>query len=112
MVSLVKGYVSKVEGVVNPPYGENMLEFFLAQAASGDEKAFKFVPRNLCGVLLHHMQRLNQKQRTEPLINTDQHEIVTRLVEKISSIHHIRNEEGSHVALTAGIDGTVIVKSY
>ena len=58
-MSLVKGYVSNVEGVVNPPYNANVLDFFLALAASGDEKAFKFVSGNLCGVLLRHIQRLN-----------------------------------------------------
>ena len=112
MVSLVKGYVSKAEGAVNTPYGANLLDLFLALAASGYEKAFKFVSRNLCGVLLHHMQSLNQKQRTETFTNIDQHEIVTRLGKKIASIRHIINEDGSCVAFTADIDGTVIVKLY
>ena len=89
-----------------------MLDFLLALAPNGDEKAFKFVSGNLCGVLLRHMQHLDQKQRTKPFTNIDQHEIVTRLGEQIARIRHIRNEEGSCVAFTAGIDGTVIVKSY
>ena len=61
IVSLVKGYVSKVEGVVNTTYGAKVLEFFLDMAAIGDKKAFKFVSGNLCGVSLRHMKRLNQK---------------------------------------------------
>ena len=89
-----------------------MLDLFLALAASGDEKAFKFVSGNLSGFLLCHMQRLNQKQRTKPFINIDQHEIVTRLGEKFARICHIRNEERSRVAFAADIYGTVIVKSY
>ena len=40
MVSLVTGYLSKVKGVVNPPYGEKLLDFFLDLATSGDEKVF------------------------------------------------------------------------
>ena len=40
MVSLVKGYLSKVKGVVNNPYGEKVLDFFLALYASGDKNAF------------------------------------------------------------------------
>ena len=66
----------------------------------------------MCGVLLHHMQRLNHKHHTKPFINIDQHEIVTRLGKKIAKNCHRRNEEGSRVVFTAGIDGTSIVKSY
>ena len=61
MVSLVKGYVSKFEGLVNPPYGTKVLELFLDLAAIGDKKAFKFVSGNMCGVLLLHMKHLNHK---------------------------------------------------
>ena len=112
MVSLVKGYLSKVKGVVDPPYEANVLDFLLALSANGDEKAFKFVSGNLSGFLLCHMQRLNQKQRIDPFIKIYQHEILTRLDEHIARIRHIRNEEGNRDAFTAGIDDKVIVNSY
>ena len=89
-----------------------MLDFLLALAPNGDEKAFKFVSGNLSGFLLCHMQRLNQKQRIDPFIKIYQHEILTRLDEHVARIRHIRNEEGNRVAFTAGIDDKVIVNSY
>ena len=61
IVILVKGYVSKVKGAVNHPYNETVLEFFLDLDVSGDKKAFEFVSGNICGVLLRHMQCINQK---------------------------------------------------
>ena len=61
IVILVKGYVSKVKGAVNHPYNETVLDFFLDLDVSGDKKAFEFVSGNICGVLLRHMQRINQK---------------------------------------------------
>ena len=112
MLILVKGCVSKSEGVVNHPYSVKVLEFFLALDASGDQKEFKFLSGNMCGVLLRHIQRLNHKQRTKPFINIDQREIVTRLGKQIASICHRRNEESGCVAFTASIYGAVIVKSY
>ena len=55
MVSLIKGYVSKVYGVVNPPNSEKVLAPFLDLATSTDETAFEFVSGNMCGVSLRHM---------------------------------------------------------
>ena len=98
--------------MANLPYGVKVLDFFSVLATSADEKSFEFVSRNLSGVSLIHMQHLNQKQRTEPFIKIDQHEIVTRLGGKIARICHIRNEEVSRVSFTAGIDVTVNMKSY
>ena len=112
MVSLVKAYVSKGEGVVNPPYSSKVLDFFLALTASGYDKAFEFVSGNLHEVLLHHMQQLNHKQLTKPLINIYQHEIVTLLGKQMARIRCISNDEVSRVVSTASIDGIVIVKSY
>ena len=83
MVSLVNGYASKFGGVVNNPYGAKVLEFFSALATSGENSAFEFVSRNLCGVSLYHMQHLNKKQLTKPFIIIDQHEILTHLDEKL-----------------------------
>ena len=43
VVHLMRGYVSKVEGVKNPKYGSKVLNFMLALAASGDKKAFEYL---------------------------------------------------------------------
>ena len=38
MLSLFKIYVSKVEGVVNPPYSAKLLDLLLTIFPSGDKK--------------------------------------------------------------------------
>ena len=67
----------RTKGLVKSIYSANVLDFFLALATSGDEKAFEFVSGNLCGILLHYMQGINKKKRTNPFININYHEIVT-----------------------------------
>ena len=79
MMSLVKVYVSKVEGLVNTPYVTKVLYLFLDLAISEDKKASESVSGNLCGVLLRNIHHLRHKQLTEPFINIDQYQIVTRL---------------------------------
>ena len=63
-----------------------MLELFLALDARGEEKALAFVSGNMCGVLLSHIQHLNQKHRTDTFINIDQHGIVALLGKHIERI--------------------------
>ena len=58
IVTLVKAYVAKVEGVDNPHYGSKVLNFFMALAASGDKKAFEYVSGNLCDVSLRWIKTL------------------------------------------------------
>ena len=50
IMSLFKGYISKNEGVVYPPYSAKVLEYFLTLAASGDKKTFNFLSGNMCDV--------------------------------------------------------------
>ena len=59
--SLLKSYISKVDGVSNPQYGTDILNFFLAFSSSGDKEDFYFVSCNLCGVSLSWIKILQQR---------------------------------------------------
>ena len=52
LTSIFKVYVSKVDGVLNPQYGTDVLKISLSLSASGDKKEFEFVSGKLCGVSL------------------------------------------------------------
>ena len=112
VVSLAKGYVAKVEGHSNPPYGAKVLNFLLALAASGDTKSFQFVSGNLCSVSLRQIQRITAKARSSPFIDLSQDDVMSRLTEQFRKIRAARRDSTSRVSFTAGIDGTVLVKSY
>ena len=89
-----------------------MLNFLLALAASGDTKSFQFVSGNLCSVSLRQIQRLTAKARSSPFIDLSQDDVMSRLTEQFRKIRAARRDSTSRVSFTAGIAGTVLVKSY
>ena len=71
VVTLAHTYVSKCNGVSNPPYSTKVLIFFMALSAGGNKVAFELVSGNLCGASLRHMQRLACKIRSKSFIDLD-----------------------------------------
>ena len=115
IVCLMRAFVAKSEGTVNPPYGAKVLNFMLAMA-SGNKKGFEFVSANLCSVSLRHIERLTRERRPPPFIGIDQAEMVNRLKNHFARIREKRTKSSpslsSRIAFTAGFDGTVLVKSF
>ena len=112
VVSLTNVYVVKCEGIPNPPYGAKLLIFLLSLCAGGSKASFEFVYGNLCAVPLCHMKVLCARRRTKPFIDLDLNDIVNRLSDHIVEIRKQRSDPYSCVALTAGFDGTILVKKY
>jgi hypothetical protein len=52
VICMMKRYVAKCEGSSNHPYSPEVLNFWLALAASGNHKGFEYVSANLCPISL------------------------------------------------------------
>ena len=112
LTSIYKAYAVKVDGVPNPHYGTDVLNFFLALSAIGEKKAFEFVSGNLCGVPLSRMKTIAAKRRSYQFIGLPRDDIIDLLLSRISRICTGRNDPKSRVAFTAGIGITDLVKAY
>ncbi len=80
-----------------------------------NQKGFEYVSANLCSVSLGHIKPLTRERRPAPFIDIDGNEIVNRLRMHLAQIREKRKQAGSpihHIAFTAGLDGTVLVKSF
>ena len=102
----------KVDGVPNPQYGTDILNFFPALSASGEKKVFEFVSGNLCGVSLRRMKTIAGKRRSFPFVGLSREEIIGLILARISRICTGGNDQKSRVAFTAGINETALVKAY
>lgn len=114
LVQLLHAFMAKMEGVRNPQYGAKVLNFMLALASGGNRKAFEFVSANFCSVSLRHIARLTAVRRSEPFINVSKVDMVHRIrgyIDKIRSISS-GNSRSGRVAMTVGIDATVLVKAF
>ena len=112
IVSLMKGYVAKLEGVANFPMGAKVLNFYMALSASGSSKAFEFVSGNLCGMSGRHSRHIASKKRSLPCIALDQDQMVERLLAHIAKVRMGFKYPSKRVVITCRLDGTVMSKSW
>ena len=112
IVKMMQAYVMKLDGVNNPIYGEKVLNFFLALAASGKMKSFEFVSGNLCHMSKRHAQRIMAKKKPPPIINLTDNHIVELVFKKFVQIRAKCRNPRMRIAFTVGVDATVIVKSW
>ena len=102
----------KIEGTPNPEYGTIVLNFYLALAANGNKAAFEYVSGNLCGISARHIARLNAKLREASFVSLTKRDIVEQVTKLFSKIRLNWKDPKKRIALTVGIDATVVNKSW
>ena len=111
LVSLMQSYVTKLEGLVNSPYGVKVMNFLLALSCRGNSSAFEYVSANRWAVSARHMQRIIAIRRPEPFIHLSRANIMELMEGHIERIRSKSNDDLRRVAFTIGVDATVVVKN-
>eukprot|EP00957_Ditylum_brightwellii_P192614 14665024-Ditylum_brightwellii.AAC.1 len=104
--------MAKLSGDPNLQYAVSALNFSLALAASVNQKTREFVTRNLGLMSLMHAQRLFANTRLPPFINLAFEESAKKLCNHFHKVHQAMGSSSTPIAFTAGIDATIVVKSW
>ena len=105
VVCLLKAFVAKMSGELNPVYSPNVFNFYLALSATS-RKSFEFVSGNLLGLAIRQIQRRRENMGRNPFISYD-----LPIVEKKMRALLVRLSDslgGGRLAFSLAIDGTKV----
>jgi hypothetical protein len=88
---LLRAAVAKMSGQKNPQYATHVLNFY-SMIETSSRKSFEMVSANLYGPSLRQMQRVNGKQRNEPIVCEETSHLTKRLgIFLETTLHAIKN---------------------
>ena len=106
VVCLLKAFVAKMSGELNPVYSPNVFNFYLALSATS-RKSFEFVSGNLLGPAIRQIQRRRENHMGRnpfisydlPIVEAKMRALLVRLSDSLG---------GGRLAFSLAIDGTKV----
>ena len=109
IIALAEAYVAKVKGHQNAAVHTKVLNMCLAMHAKSP-KTYKLAAANLPLLSERHIRCVSSSKCEPPIIYRNEEQLIQIITKQIESIRNGFGDKSMRVAMSVGVDATVLVK--